>query len=306
MHPDALIARVAESQHSLITLEQLRSVGLSKDQIDGRVRRGRLVRLEPRLFKVGGAVETWEQRVLGACLSAGPQAAACRRTAAVLWGLTDITAPPIEIAVPRPRSPQWVSAKVFRSTDLIAAHRMELNRIPVTNVPRTLVDLGAVAPDWMVESAVDRAVTRKLVTIRELRATLDNVARQGRRGVGPLRRVLENVHEGPESVLEMKLVRLILRSTLPRPQLQFWVEVDGSLRFRLDIAYPEAMLAIEADGREVHSRRDVFSADRERQAALEDLGWRFLRFTWHHVTQRESWVISRIRDVYRARLQPTS
>lgn len=301
MGVDHEIADLGSRQHSLITLDQLRRIGLSEDAVRHRLDTGRLERLEPRLFRLAGGTDTWEQRVHAACLSVGPDAVACRRTAAVLWGLILLPDPPIEVAVPRPRVPQWVSARVFRSTDIIRAHRTEIDGIPVTTVPRTLVDLGAVVTDRLVEDAVDRAMVRQLTTIKELQQILDNVARQGRRGVGALRRALESVDEGPESVLEMKLLRLIRVSTLPRPAVQHWVEVNGRPRYRIDIAYPEAMVAIEADGREPHSAAVAFSADRERQSALEDLGWRFLRFTWHHVTRRQEWVVTRIRDVYRSR-----
>lgn len=295
MAPDHLIAAIAASQHGLISLDQLRQFGLTTEQIAYRVRVGRLERLEPRLFRVAGAPETWRQRVMGACLSVGPHAVACRRTAAALWDLVTISSPPVEVAVPRPRSPQWVSAAVFRSTDIIGAHRTVVDGIPVTTVPRTLVDLGAVARDHRVEDAVDRAIAQKLTTIKDLRGILDNVARRGRRGVGPLRRALDGLAEGPESVLEMKLLRLILRSTLPRPAVQHWVEVNGYPRYRIDIAYSEARLAIEGDGRDPHTRAKVFERDRERQNFLEDLGWHFLRFTWHHVTRRQEYVVSSIR-----------
>lgn len=303
MDTDAHIAEIARGQHSLVTLRQLRSAGMTPAGLRYRQQNGRLERLEPRLYRIGGALETWHQRVLGACMSVGEQAVACRRTAAILWEiLPPFLDAPVEIAVARPRSPKWVSARVFRSTDIIAAHRAVVADIPVTTVARTLVDLGAVVPARLVEDAVDVAMVKHLVTPKELEDMLDNVARQGRRGVGALRSALDGLAEGPESVLEMKLLRLILRSTLPRPEIQHWVEVDGVPRFRVDAAYPRVRLAIEADGRAAHSERDTFSHDRERQGVLEDLGWRVLRFTWMHVTQRPNWVISRIRNVYNTRM----
>ena len=298
---DFEIAKLARRQHMLVTLDQLRNLGLSEDAVRHRLEAGRLERLEPRLFRIGGSEESWRQRVLGACLSVGEHAVACRQTAAVLWELIRLDEPPVELAVPRPRSPQWVSAKIFRSTDIIGAHRTVLDGIPVTTVARTLVDLGAVASPSMVENAVDAAVVSRLTTVRELRAMLDNVARQGRRGVGALRAAIEFLEEGPESVLEAKLLRLILGSTLPRPTLQHRVNAGGRQRYRIDIAYPEVMIAIEADGRGPHSSGEAFERDRERQNTLEILGWTFLRFTWHQVTRRQEWVLSQIRDLYRAR-----
>lgn len=295
--PDLEITDLAARQHALITLDQLRSVGQTKEQIRYRVETGRLQRLEPRLFRIGGAVETWEQRVLGACLSVGNGAVACRRTAAVLWELLNYSSdPPIDVAVARPRNPTWSSANVFRSTDIIAAHRTVLDGIPVTTVPRTLVDLGAVTNYTMVEDAVDRALVRQLTTLPDLHQILDNVARQGRRGVGHLRRAIEFLEEGPESVLEMKLLRIILRSSLPRPTVQHWVELGPGQRYRIDIAYPEVKLAIEADGKLAHLVGEAFDRERERQNALENADWKFLRYTWKHARYQEGYVVSSLGD----------
>lgn len=298
---DQAIAEFGREQHALITLDQLWKLGLSPRAVDYRVQIGRLERLEPRLFRIAGSPESWYQRVHGACLSVGPEAVSCRRTAAVLWGLLELDDPPVEIAVPRPRHPKWVSARVFRSTDIIRAHRTKVAGIPATSIPRTLVDLGAVCSHRVVEDAVERAVVREMTTVRELHRMLDNVARQGRRGVGALRSALDGMAEGTESILEAKLLRLILRSTLPSPVVQYKVRIGERLVARLDMAYPKVMLAIEADGRDPHSTAKAFQRDRQRQNELQQLGWIVLRFTWHDVTHRPEYVITAIRDMLRRR-----
>jgi very-short-patch-repair endonuclease len=56
------------------------------------------------------------------------------------------------------------------------------------------------------------------------------------------------------------------------------VRVGGD-RFRLDFAYPEAMVAIEYDGWDAHSSRAAFDRDRRRDRILQLAGWRVLRFT---------------------------
>lgn len=50
-------------------------------------------------------------------------------------------------------------------------------------------------------------------------------------------------------------------------------------RFRIDIAFPDALLAIEIDGWTHHGRfKKDFQRDRTRQNALTLQGWRVLRF----------------------------
>jgi very-short-patch-repair endonuclease len=52
------------------------------------------------------------------------------------------------------------------------------------------------------------------------------------------------------------------------------------------VAFPEARVAVEVDGRAWHSAGDRFQHDRSRQNALVAAGWTVLRFTWADLTQR--------------------
>lgn len=54
---------------------------------------------------------------------------------------------------------------------------------------------------------------------------------------------------------------------------------------RVDLAYPAALLAIEADGYEFHSSRRDLQRDRARQNALVRLGWTVYRVTWEDATR---------------------
>ena len=55
-----------------------------------------------------------------------------------------------------------------------------LGPIPVTTHARTLVDLGAVARPWLVRRALEQWLREGHVTVPQVRATLDRVARRGR------------------------------------------------------------------------------------------------------------------------------
>ncbi len=56
--------------------------------------------------------------------------------------------------------------------------------------------------------------------------------------------------------------------------------------YTLDVAFPEAKLAIEVDGWAWHADAERFRADRRKGNALVRAGWTVLRFTWHDLTQR--------------------
>ena len=53
----------------------------------------------------------------------------------------------------------------------------------------------------------------------------------------------------------------------------------GGIEVHLDLAYPEARLAIELDGWEWHRNRSAFDDDRWRDVELVKLRWMNLRLT---------------------------
>ncbi len=81
------------------------------------------------------------------------------------------------------------------------------------------------------------------------------------------------------------------RIEIPEPQARIG-------RWRPDMLWRSAMLIVELDGRDAHSSAAQRHADRERQAALEALGYTVLRFSWHEVTTAPD----RVAAIVRARL----
>jgi hypothetical protein len=73
---------------------------------------------------------------------------------------------------------------------------------------------------------------------------------------------------------------VISEAGLPEPLRQYEVSAGGWSVGRVDGAYPDIMLALEADGYEWHSAKAEWLRDRRRQNALVALGWAVLRFTW--------------------------
>jgi hypothetical protein len=286
MYPFARAAR----QHGLMTWQQLRDAGVGEVTIHDWVAAGRLMQVQPRVYRVSGAPITWEQQVLAAVLAAGPGAAASHRTAAFLWGLGDEA--PVEIVVPRGRTPDLRGVVVHQTRDpIVIQHR---RGIPVTTPMRALLDLGAVVPWTAVEDALDRGRVARLFTVAAVEWELAAHARPGRRGSGPLRRVLDRhalLEAPPDGMLEPRFARLCRTAGLPMPVFQHPVR-----RFRIDFAYPQLMLAIEVDGYRAHATARAFQTDLERQNTLVALGWTVLRFTWHDVVRRPDHVARLIRE----------
>ena len=174
--------------------------------------------------------------------------------------------------------------------------------IPCTNAARVLIDIGAVRQD-LVEPMFHSVLHRKLAEYDDIVARFYQVARKGRNGVGPLRAVLADYDAAMapgESTLEVRLLEIIRQHGIKAPVRQHRVTVNGK-NYRLDVAYPDEMLAIEGDGFGVHSEseRERFESDRERQNALVLLKWRPLRFTWRQIRQRSDYVADTISTALR-------
>jgi hypothetical protein len=188
---------------------------------------------------------------------------------------------PIEIVVPRGRTPELRGVIVHQTRDPIVIVRRR--GIPCTIAVRTVLDLGAVLPDAAVEHALDRAEVRGCA-IAAVEWELARVARPGRRGSGALRRVLDRralLETPPDGVLEPRFARLCKGAGLPRPVFQ---HPFGP--YEIDFAYPHLLIAIEVDGYGPHSGPVQFQRDRDRQNALVAGGWTILRFTWRDVVKR--------------------
>lgn len=268
--------------------------------IERRLATGRWEQVLPGVYRFGGTPGSWKQDLMAACLHAGDCAGASHRSAAALWELQGVDGHVVEIITPRRLRHPGVIAHRTR----IPRRRLTtMDGIPATNPARTLLDLGAVVPPWVVEDALDDALRRRLVDVRSLRRLLDADGARGRNGTGVLRALLEDRspgHAPAESVLETRLAALLRRSTLPYPVQQHEVRVGGRVVARVDFAWPDVKVAVEADGYRFHSGRRAWRKDRSRRNVLTGAGWRVLHVTWEDLRDRPEVVVGDIRRALRS------
>ncbi|MEO8092989.1 MAG: DUF559 domain-containing protein [bacterium] len=212
---------------------------------------------------------------MAAVLTYGDGTVLSHRSAAAHWDLLRTATPTIDISVPSHRN--------VRAREGIRIHRSRLGdsdraaraAIPVTSIPRTLLDLGDVVPPQRVRSAYERSLTLGLFDLGALTSLL--ARSPGRRGLKPLRGLLaEGCDEPPilRSVLERRLLDLCHAHALPLPATNAVVE-----GLEVDAVWPRARLVVELDGYVHHRGREAFERDRERDARLALAGYRVLRFT---------------------------
>ena len=209
------------------------------------------------------------------------RAVASHRAAARLHGFWDGSELDVTVRYPHQGSCQGVL--VHRSRDVVAGVVTSIDGIPVTTASRTICDLGLVVPPWDVRRALEHALATGVVTRQQVEAVRWGVSEHGRTGVSAVDEALLAIPQNAtaaESGPEVRLLSLLQQAGLEAPVPQHRVRVDGR-RYRLDLAYPDAKLAIEYDGESFHSTPMQKASDRTRQERLERAGWRVLRFTRH-------------------------
>jgi hypothetical protein len=288
---DLRVGRLAAGQHSLITLSQSLATGLTHDQIDHRVHRGILSVVQRGVYRLPGVRASYEGEVLAACLATG--GVASHRCAARLFRLRGFEHERrIEIAVAGRRAPRLPG---------VVAHRIDglettaIGPIPVAMPAEVLLGLAAVAPR-RAEGALNDALVNGLVSLPALVRFLDRRAARGRDGTVRLRSLVEEQIRGgapTESWLEDRLVEFLRRRGYPPPLRQHWLTVLGG-RVRLDTAWPDLRLDVEADSRLWHTSPSDRRRDALRDRRLATVGWSVERVTWLQLVEEPDAVDHRI------------
>jgi hypothetical protein len=255
-------------------------------------------KLQLGVYLTGSAPPTWLQRQLAACLAMGPEAVASHRAAAALWRLDGAYESVVELTVALDRCPKPRQALLHRTKRWAPIDRTHHRLVPVTSINRTLLDYGAVAPRLLVERAMEDAFNRRLTTEGALRRRLAQVGGPGCRGTGRLRWVLDHRLKGKpaRSGFEV-IVRDVLRQFGFDERLwrNYEVVVEGRVVAEIDLAEPDLLVAIEADGARWHATRRAHQRDVERQEMLEALGWTFVRGTWDEIIHHPELFVARVR-----------
>jgi Protein of unknown function (DUF559) len=300
---DRLIAEIARPQHGATARYQLLSAGISARAIDHRVATGKLVRLHPGVFVVAGAPTSRETKLVAACLWAKGHGS--HRTAAAVLEMPGGRFEPLEVSTNQ--SSSCPGLILHRRPPLPECDLIVVNGLTITAPHRTLLDLGSVVPESVVEMALDDALKKGFVTYSQLRWHVAKVGGRGIRGIAKLRRILNarEVDKGKrESPLETLAGRLFRNSPLPWPQLQYEVWDRSEHLGRIDFAYPQWTLGLEMLGWDPHSGKINWEKDLRRRTYLQSHGWLILEFTWNDVTKRRDYVIETIQRAISTRSFP--
>ena len=285
---DQIIGRIASRAHGVVSRVELLAAGITVDQIAERVRRGALMRVHRGVYRVGHWAPSVEADYTAAVKACGKGAVLCGYAAAWIWGLVKGHPPSPEVSAPTERHIPGVLTHHCRR--LPGAHRGRRRGIPVTSVPRTLVDLaGSVNADDLARACHEAGV-RYEITPRQVEAVL--ARRPNAPGARMLRQVIHGDIRVTLSRLESRFLERLREEGLPLPVTNR--PVGGR---RVDCRWPGHHLTVELDSYRFHNSRHSWKQDRERERDAYARGDEFRRYTWDDVFKTPEQMLDELRGL---------
>jgi very-short-patch-repair endonuclease len=296
-----LVVGFTHVHHGAITVDEASALGVPPYRLAKWAHVGLLVRPAPNLYTIAGLPDTWHGRVR---VATGSGAAwASHRTGAALRGLDGFERATIEVVTQRWRRRKRQAWTVHESRTLRAVDLDEVEGLPTTSAPRTILDLPAVAHPYLVGKALDHACRQDgtmLEAIVQRHVELPLRGRRGGRLMADLLAERLGVDRFTDSHFETAAVRLVRAAGLPGPVLQHQVR-DGQFVAYLDLAWPDIRWMVECDSLKHHFGKASHEWDRRRRRRLKRLGWDGVEITYDDVMKRARATGRDLRELYEAR-----
>lgn len=294
---DKLVLAHMRENGGVLTRSEALALGMPPSTLQEWVRVGHLKAVGRGVYLQPG-VEDFELTLLRAA-TARLDAVVSHESAARLHGIEGLDPSRITVSVPVRRTNRFAGVYVHQLTDLLPEHTRPMLEMTVTNPTRTFIELAASQSERQLAGCLDQAVRMRLTTYEKVAEMLAALARKGKPGVARLRKILE-VRLGrefiSESVMETRIVGIIVDGGLPPPTTQFKPSWLRKVNGRVDLAYVPQEILIEADSLRFHGTPDAFQSDRTRDNLAQLSGWISLRYTWEDVTKRPEMIVDQIQE----------
>jgi very-short-patch-repair endonuclease/predicted transcriptional regulator of viral defense system len=293
---DRPIAALACRQHGVVGRQQLLALGFSEEAIDGRLRTGRLHRLHLGVYAFGHPIVSRQGRWMAAVLASGQEAVLSHWSAAALWMVRPNSRSVVDVTTAH-RSRSWKGIK--RHVSLVPDdERVVVEGIPVTSVPRTILDVAATEEVDTVSAMLREAEYRNLWDRLSLWDLLERYP--GKRGSRKVRVALERLKEEPagrkRSPLEERFSPFLRRHRLPLPRYNDWIQA-GDKRYQVDCHWPGTSQIVELDGWDGHKGRVAFREDKARDRRLTAAGYAVTHLTWNQIDDEAQAIAADLRTL---------
>jgi hypothetical protein len=281
------LSAVFAAQGGVATSSQI-LLHLSRRGMARRLRSAELVKIFPGIYSRGEPDVFTMLR--GLDLRCGEHVAVCLGTAAALFGFDTEDVTDLHVLNPE--------GHLLRDRIGLVVHRREgaplvRHRGRVLTSPAwTAVEVARILRRPRALATLDAALRSATCDRQDLLAAAK--AQAGRRGIVKVRLLIDWARPEAESPMESEARLVMLDGGLPEPALQYEiVDRDGRV-WRVDFAWPECRLAVEYDGFDWHSSPDALKRDRQKRAALEEIGWRVLSIVSDDVRRHSDVMVRRI------------
>jgi very-short-patch-repair endonuclease len=265
---DPRIATIAERQHGIATVEQLREMGLDEAAVRRRVASGRLHRLHRGVYAVGHRSLSWRGRWLAAVLASGDGAVLSHASAAALWEFLRPLRGPVHVTVAATarRKPR-AGIVAHRSRTLTRSQVTRRHGIAVTTPARTIEDIRPTVEPWLFRRALRQAelAGHRVPHLSTTRRT--------------------------RSDLELLFLALCADHDLPRPLVNH--RVHGH---RVDFFFVDHHLVVETDSWEYHRGSVALEDDHRRDLVLRAHGNATRRYTGDQLEAAPQAVLADLRE----------
>jgi hypothetical protein len=295
---------LATRQHGVVSMAQLLGLGHAENTVLDWASAGRLLRVHQGVYAVGHRRLSWHGRCWAAVLGAEPNttdelvwpAVASHGSAAYLWGLYPYSPETLDVTAPIRRRAKR-PFRVHFSSILADEDRSFCDDLPVTSVPRTLLDLAIRSRPAGLDRLLERAERQQLFDLGAIEALLDRAG--GHPGRKRLRQAL--VIYQPDAAftrsgLERRFLELVRKAGLPTPSMNY-----NYAGFELDAYWEREQFAVELDVYETHGSRAAFERDRLREDDLLVFRIETMRVTGPRLKKEPQATIKRVAEHLRRR-----
>jgi very-short-patch-repair endonuclease len=285
MRADEMVLALRAQQNGLITDAQACRHGCTERTLRRRVREDGWARVAPGVLLAAGHPWTDRARVRAVGLWAGRRGVLSGPGAAWWHGMLPAAPDRVEVTVPRQRGLRNRDGVRVRRRDLDRRDVVEADGVALTAKPLTALETAAAAPDG--SAFLDRALQRHVAFGPVYQAYCRNLGAYGSARIADL---LVPAADRADSAAERVIVGLLRGA-----RITGWQRGLPFGPWTIDVAFPDAKVAVEVDGWAWHVDVDRFRSDRRKGNALANAGWTVLRFTWHDLTARPEYVVAAIR-----------
>ena len=279
------LARLASRAHGIVTRRELLRARITAEEIKQRLARGTLIREHRGVYRVGHRAPSLEARYMAAVKACGERAVLSGRAAAYLRGLIKGTPPAPDVTAPTERKVKGVRTRRARnlaSGDVTAHHG-----IPITTVPRTLMDLSSMLSVNALARAFHEAGIRHKTTPEQIENVL--ARHPNARGANSLRRVIWGDVHLTLSRLEDRFLGMLRHERRVLPETN---RPAGGRH--VDCRWPDLQLTVELDSYTYHRSRHAWEQDRRREREARARGDDFRRFTWGDVFEHPAQLLAEL------------